>query len=168
MHDDDAITIAASNDAAPRRRCENNTAMIATTPPAILSMTFRSLLCLSTLRIDATAVGALFRETRVAGEQTGIQGAVVSDGERVAHVMHGVPERVSAMLTRILSDVRLADAHATTIQDVAHDDGRWPLSGWKAGWATPELLDAIVAESARGPNMTLTPFVLLLKQCDLL
>lgn len=131
-------------------------------------MTFRTLLCMSNLRIDATAVGTLFRETRATGEETGIQGAIVSDGERVAHVLHGLPDRVTAMLTRIIEDERLAVVHTTTIQDVPFYDGSWPLAGWKAGWATPELLDAIVTESAYAPTNTMTPCLHLLQQCDLL
>lgn len=137
-------------------------------PPAILTMTFRTFLCLSTLRIDATAVGKLFRETRAAGVETGIQGAIVCDGERVAHVLHGVPERVAAMLSRILVDDRLGDVQTTTIQDAAQDDGSWPLSGWKAGWASPESLDAVAAESAPGTIDKLTPCLRMLQQCDLL
>ena len=131
-------------------------------------MTYRTLLCKSALRIDATAVGTLFRETRATGEKIGIQGAIVSDGERVAHVLHGMPDRINTMLTQILADERLSNVHITTIQDIAQDCGSWPLSGWKAGWATPELLDAIVAESTRNPANTLAPCLQLLQQCDLL
>ncbi len=123
---------------------------------------------MSTLRIDATAVGAFFREARAAGETAGIQGAIVSDGERVAHVLHGVPDRVTAMLTAILADERLANVTTSIIQEAEHHDGLWPLLGWKTGWATPELLDALVAESAQAPDDPLTPCMQLLLQCDLL
>lgn len=123
---------------------------------------------MSTLRVDASVIGALFRETRVTGESTGIKGAIVSDGERVAHVLHGAPERVAAMLTRILADERLADVTTSTIQDAPCDDGTWLLSGWTTGWATPELIDAFIVESAQTQSHPLTPCMQLLLQCDLL
>ena len=160
--------ISASNDAAAERRRENNSGMIATEPSAIFSMPTRTLLCMSTLRIDASVIGALFRETRVTGESTGIKGAIVSDGERVAHVLHGVPERVTAMLAQILADERLADVTTSTILDAAHDDGTWLISGWTTGWATPELIDAFVADSVQETGNPLAPCMQLLLQCDLL
>lgn len=123
---------------------------------------------MSTLRIDASVIGALFRETRTAGETAGIKGAIVSDGERVAHVLHGVAERVTAMMTGIVADERLADVRTSTIQDAACDDGSWLISGWTTGWATPELMDAFVAESAQAPSNPLAPCMQLLLQCDLL
>ncbi|MEO7937793.1 MAG: hypothetical protein ABIR55_04155, partial [Burkholderiaceae bacterium] len=102
-------TELASNDVAAEHRRENNPGMIATAAPANLSMTIRTVLCMSTLQIDATAVGKLFRETRAAGESTGTHGAIVSDGDRVAHMLHGVPEQISVMLNQILSDERLGN-----------------------------------------------------------
>ena len=132
--------ISASNDAAAERRRENNSGMIATEPSAIFSMPTRTLLCMSTLRIDASVIGALFRETRVTGESTGIKGAIVSDG----------------------------DVTTSTIQDAPCDDATWLLSGWTTGWATPELIDAFIVESAQTQSHPLTPCMQLLLQCDLL
>ena len=131
-------------------------------------MTLRTVLCLSTLRIDATALGSLFRETRSMGQAAGIQGAVVSDGERLAHVLHGPVAAVIDVLNHLNADDCLAETTVLAKQDVAQDTSAWPLSGWKAGWATPELLDAIIARA--GPDATDAPAscLQLLLQCDLL
>lgn len=142
--------------------------MIATATQTTLPTATQTVVCLSTLQIDATAIGALFRETRATGEAAGIQGAIVSDGDRVAHMLHGAPERVMAMLDRIRADERFSNATTSMIQNGAHDAGLWLLSGWKAGWATSDLMDGIVAESSHASNDMLTPCMRLLLRCDLL
>lgn len=131
-------------------------------------MTIRTVLCVSTLQIDATAAGKLFRETRAVGDSTCTQGAIVSDGDRVAHMLHGAPERISVMLNQILSDERLRNVKTSIIRDCAHDDGTWLLAGWKTGWATPELLDAILIEPTQASDNPLKPYMQALLQCDLL
>lgn len=131
-------------------------------------MNFRTILCLSNLRIDATSIGALFRETRTTGNAAGLQGAIVSDGERVVHFLHGAPMAVMSMFTSVRTDARFVGTTLMASRDMQLDKSEWPTSGWKAGWATIELMDAILTDVPPGSLCALAPKLLLLRQCDLL
>jgi hypothetical protein len=132
-------------------------------------MTIRTALCVSTLRIDAAAIGKLFQETRSLREAAGIDGAIISDGERVAHILYGEPKAVMSVVASVRSDDRMAEPTLLETQDATDGRRAWPLSGWKAGWTTPEVLDAMIAVAA-SPAKSGLPESLqaMLGQCDLL
>jgi hypothetical protein len=132
-------------------------------------MIIRTVLCVCTLRIEAVAIGRLFQETRSLREAAGINGAIISDGERVAHVLHGAGDAVLSVVSHIRSDARMDAPLLLTTQDADGPHRPWPLSGWKAGWATPEVLDAMMAVAALpAPDGLAQALQGLLGQCDLL
>lgn len=132
-------------------------------------MILRTVLCVCALRIDAVAIGKLFQETRFLRETAGIDGAIISDGERVAHVLHGTCDAVMSVVSSVQSDARMAEPTLLATQDTEVARRTWPLSGWKAGWTTPDVLDAMIAVAATAPDGALPENLqALLGRCDLL
>ncbi len=131
-------------------------------------MILRTILCVGQLQIDATSIGTLFRETRSLCEAAKILGAIVSDGERIAHVLHGPQDRVMQVLARTSTDPRLSETAILAQLDVDDDGTKWPLSGWKAGWATPDVLDEMTSWSHSGSADAFPVCLSLLGRCDLL
>lgn len=156
------MTLQTGVDAETMRR------MITTESPLTPAMIVRSTLSIAALRIDATGIGALFRETRALGDDTGIKGVIVSDGERVAHILHGAPENVEEVIRHISADQRLADLIILAQQEVDDNGTAWPLSGWKAGWATPDVLCEMRSSAAGDPKHAVASCLGLLAQCELL
>ncbi|MCW5640762.1 MAG: hypothetical protein KIT63_01550 [Rhodoferax sp.] len=132
-------------------------------------MIIRTILCVCALRIDAVAIGKLFQETRALRGAAGIDGAIISDGERVAHLLVGMRDAVDSVVMQLRSDARMAEPMLLAMQDIETDHRPWPLAGWKAGWATPDVLDtmAAVAKSQSDGHLPDT-LQALLGRCDLL
>ncbi len=130
----------------------------------------RTVLCVCALRIDAVAIGKLFQETRALRRAAGIDGAIISDGERVAHLLVGAPAAVESVVCQVRSDARMAEPLLLAMQDLEAEGPAWTLSGWKAGWATPDVLDTMtdVAKSHADDGALTATLQALLGRCDLL